>query len=191
MSGNTVLESGGINPTKAIIRQEGQLETFSTSVSEFENVSARDSNSFSWTSVPFNSSDADTMLLVQNTSDTLFLHIQTILVLTDLNSTGATVFTIDNAVTPSGTTVVGVCWNRAAPKVASAAAATNEIGNDSQENIIFDEEIFADVPRVWDLHGALILPKGAAIGIDFTLGATALSSASILGFYAIPDALRR
>ncbi len=190
MSGNTVLESGGINPTKAKIRSEGQLEVFATSVDEFENVSARDSSSFSWTVVPVNSDDADTILMVQNTSDTLFLHIQTILVLSDLNSTGATVFTIDNAVTPVGTLVTGVCWNRSAPRVAPAAAVADDTANDSQENIIFDEEILADVPRLWDLHGALILGKNAAVGIDLTLGATALSSATILGFYAIPDSLR-
>lgn len=188
--GNVTLESGGILPVKAKIRVEGQLETFSTAVEEFENVSATDSLAFSWTIIPVNSDDADTILMVQNTSDSLLLHITEILVLTDLNSTGATVFTIDNATTPVGLAVIGVCWNRAAPKVAPAAAVGDDTANTTQENIIFDEEILADEPRVWDLHGALILPKNGAIGIDLTLGATALCSASIQGFFAIDDALR-
>ncbi len=187
---DTRLVNSGTVPYGTRVRQEGQLEVFATAVEEFENVSARDSNAFSWTVVPVNSDDADTILMVQNTSDTLLLHILEILVLTDLNSTGATVFTIDNAAAPVGAAVTGVCWNRAAPKVAPALAKGDDTANDSQENIIFDEEIFADTPRVWDLHGALILPKNGAIGIDLTLGATALSSASIQGFFAINDALR-
>ena len=184
------LESGGINPVKAKIRSEGQLETFSTIVDEFENVSARDSNSFSWTTVPYNSSDADTVLAVQNTHDTLQLHIVEIRIKSDASSVSCVVFTIDAAAAPSGTLVTGACWNRAAPKVAKAVAATDDTANTSQETIIADEELIADVPNIFDMHSAVVLGTNAMIGVDIGTGSTALCSARIIGFYAIPDSLR-
>ena len=186
---NVVIESGGINPVKMKVRQEGQAEVFATAVEEFENVSARDSNAFSWTTIPVNSDSGDTILMVQNTSDTLLLHILNIRILTDL-STACVVFTIDNASTPVGLEIVGRCWNRAAPKVAPAAAVGDDTANTSQETIFFNEELILDERLVLDTHGAIILGKNAAIGIDIAVGATALSTAHIEGFFAINDALR-
>ncbi len=186
---NVVLESGGINPVKAKIRAEGQLEIFGVAVEEIENVSARDSNSFSWVTIPVNSDDGDTLLLVQNTSDTLILHIQSVRVLSDA-STACVVFTIDNATTPVGLEVVGKCWNRAAPKVAPAAAVGDDTANTSQETIFFNEELILDERLELDLHGAVLLGKDAAIGVDIATGATALSTCQIQGFFAINDALR-
>lgn len=185
---NVVIESGGINPVKAKVRAEGQFETFGVAVEEFENVSARDSLSFTWTSVPYNSANGDTQLLVQNISDTLLLHILEIRILVDTSS-ACVVFTIDAATTPVGTEVVGRCWNRAAPKVAPAAAVSDDTANTAQETIFFNEEVLADTLKVLDLHGALILGKNAAIGWDLAAGST-LSAGQISGFFAINDALR-
>lgn len=183
------IESGGINPVQMKVRAEGQAEIFATAVEEFENVSARDSNSFSWTTVPVNSDDGDTILMVQNTHDTLLLHISLLRILSD-KSTACVVFTIDAAVTPVGAAITGVCWNRKAPSVANAIAKGDDTANDTQENIFFNEELILDELKEIDTHGAIILGKNAAIGIDIATGSTALSTAHIEGFYAINDALR-
>ena len=179
--------SGGIRGTKARVRREGQLETFSVSVEEFENVSARNRNSFAWSIVPANFAVTETLLLLQNTSSALTLHIIDIDYLNDLDSQ-VEIHIIDAAITPSGgTEVTGFCYNRTAPRVADAVAFSNETGNSSQGTILWEHEILADTPRLIDFFGALILPKGAAVGVDVVAGATALASLTIRGFYAIPD----
>lgn len=186
MTANTLVNAGTI-PFGQKVREEGQAETFSVSVNEFENVSARSRLSFSWTIVPANFSAAETLLLVQNDSDTLVLHIEEVIVENDLNSLIQVHLTDRAALTPTGGTLVtGVCINQTAPKVAQAIARSNETGN-AQGNIIWNHEIILDTLTTIEWHGAILLAKGQSIAVDVTSGATAIASCSILGFFAIPD----
>ena len=187
----TTLVNAGIIPHGQRVRREGQAEVFAVTVDEFENVSARSRLSFSWGIVPANFSAAETLLLLQNTSAALHLHITDIDYLNDLDSQ-VEVHVIDAATTPSGgAEVIGFCYNRTAPRVAAAVAFSNETGNSGQGTILWEHEVIADTPHHIELQGALILPNGAAIGVDVVAGATALASLTIKGFYAIPDEERQ
>ncbi len=185
------LVNAGIDKHGQRVRREGQAEVFAVTVDEFENVSARSRLSFSWGIVPANFSVTETMLLLQNTSTALHLHITDVEYLNDLDSQ-VEIHVIDSAITPSGgTEVTGFCYNRTAPRVAAAVAFSNETGNSAQGTILWEHEVLADAFHHIEFQGALILPNGAAIGVDTVAGATALASLTIKGFYAIPDEERQ
>ncbi len=188
MSDLRIINSGTV-PYGVKVRSEGQLETFSISVDEFENVSARSRLSFAWSLVPKNSDNGDTVMLVRNDSSDLVLHISHIITQSDLN-TMVQIHTTDGAAfTPTGLAVVGVCLNRTGPRDADATAIGDETQN-AQGNIIWQHEIIADIPTFIDLHGAVLLGKNQSIAIDYTTGSTALCTATVYGFYAIPDEQR-
>lgn len=191
MSDEFVLIGAGVNPGRAKVRTpEGQLETFSVSVEEFENVSARERLGFSWTIVPADFAANETILLVTNDSDSLTLHITVAEFQTD-NATRARLHLTDRAdITPAGgAAVVGVCWNQTAPKKAPAIAFSNETAN-TIGNVIWDFPIAADTLIPVDLHGAVILGKGQSFGLDFVTAVTSLASCRFEGFFAIPDEAR-
>ena len=184
------LVGAGITPHRQKVRSEGQAETFSVAVDEFENISARDRNSFSWTIVPADFANAETLLLVQNDHASLHLHITEIDVQTDNASPVQIHLTDRAALTPAGGTLVtGVCWNQTAPRVAEAIARSNETAN-AQGNIIFNEPAGAASELHINLHGAVILAKGQSIAVDLTTASTSLASCNIRGFFAIPDEAR-
>ncbi len=184
------LVGAGVNPHKQRVRVEGQAETFSTTVDEFENVSARDRNSFSWTIVPADFGAAETILLIQNDNALLHLHLTEVDIQTD-NASPVQIHLTDRAtLTPAGgALVVGVCWNQTAPRVAEAIARSNETAN-AQGNIIFNEPVAANTATHIDLHGAVVLAKGQSLGVDLTTASTSLASCTIRGFFAIPDEAR-
>lgn len=187
---NMILESGGIIPYKQKVRQEGQAEVFAISVNEFENVSARERLSFSWSIVPAaNATASDTLLLVQCDSDDLVLHIEEIIIETDTDS-NITIHLTDRAAltVAGGVLVVGVCLNQTAPRVAPAIARFDETAN-VEGNIIWEHEILADQLTTLEVHGAVLLAKGQSIAVDQALTST-ISSCSIFGFFAIPDEKR-
>ena len=191
MAEDGITRNAGIIPHGQRVRREGQAEVFAVTVDEFENVSARSGLAFSWGIVPANFAVTETLLLLQNTSPALHLHIVDVDYLNDLDSQ-VEVHIIDAATTPAGGTAVnGFCYNRTAPRVAAAVAFSNETANGTQGTIFWEHEILADTHHHIELQGALILPNGAAIGVDVVAGATALASLTIKGFYAIPDEERQ
>lgn len=187
MSDEFVLVGAGVNPHKQKVRQEGQAEVFGVAVEEFENVSARTRLAFSWTIVPADFGAAETLLLIQNDSDNLTLHLTLAEFQTDNASVVRIHLTDRTVLVPTGGTLVtGVCWNQTAPKDAPAIARSNETGN-VLGNIIWDYPVAADTLIPVDLHGAVILGKGQSCGIDLTTASTSLASAKFEGFFAIPD----
>lgn len=168
------------------VREEGQLETFSITVNEFENVSALSRLSFTWTIVPFDPANDGTLLLVQNDSDQLVLHIEEVEVQSDLATVLKIHLTDRATLTPSGTAVVGVCWNQTAPRVAPAIAKANETNN-VLGNIIYNFPIVADTQVAIPMFGAILLAKGQSIGVDLGTSPTSLASCHIKGYFAIPD----
>ncbi len=185
MSTLRIVNSGTV-PHGVKVRQEGQLETFSTIVDEFENVSARDRLSFSWSLIPKASAGLDTIMAIRNESNSLFLHITSVEMTNDADTMVQIHMTNGAAYTAAGLAIVGVCLNRTAPRVAEVTAFGDETAN-TQGNIIWQHEILADIPRFVDLHGAVILGKGETIAVDYTAAAGALATMTILGFFAIPD----
>lgn len=179
--------SAGIRNVGMRVRREGQAEVFATTVDEFENVSARDRNSFSWSIVPADFEAGTTLLLIQNDNASLHLHITEAEFQTD-NASVVRVHLTDRAVlVPTGGTVVtGICWNQTAPRVAEALARSNETAN-VLGNIIWDFPIAADTLVTVELRGAIILAKGQSIAIDLTTASTSLVSCHMEGFFAIPD----
>lgn len=187
MSDEFVLVGAGVNPHKQKVREEGQAEVFAVAVEEFENVSARDRRSFSWTIVPADFANAETLLLVQNDSDQFHLHPTEVEFETDNDSPIQIHFTDGVDLIPAGgTAVVGVCWNRTAPRKATALARSNETAN-TQGSIIWNRNVLADTPTVINLHGAPVLGKGQSIAVDITTAPTSLASCTIRGFFAVPD----
>ncbi len=188
MSDLEIVSAGRLS-TGALVRVEGQLETFATTVTEFENVSARDGLAFSWTIVPATMANGDTVLSVQNTHDELILHIIEFRVKTDTSS-ALVIYTVDKPSTPTaGTLVTGVAWNRRNQNVAEALSFADDQTAHSQETILYNEEIIADVREVVDFQGAVLLGKDQMIAADLAAAST-LSSARVLGFYAKNDILR-
>lgn len=184
--GDTIVRNAGVNPHGQKVRAEGQAEVFAISVNEFENVSARSRLAFSWSIVPAIMANADTLLLIQNDSDTLVLHIEEVVITLDTSSLVQIHLTDRAALTPgAGTAVVGVCLNQTAPRVAAAIAFADE-QNNAQGNIIWNHEIILDERETVELHGAVLLSKGQSIAVDVTTAQT-IACCTIFGFYAIPD----
>jgi len=161
---------------------EGQLHVLATNESEAEHVSEHDSLFFSWSMVAADiGTGADTALLVRNTSSTLFLHIEDISFSADTASEWDIHFTSEATFTPTGTAVVGVCMNRAAPKVAEATAIADETAN-TQGNIIWSNQLAADVIHNVHYGGSLILGNNQQIAIDVTANTTGVNC-NITGYY--------
>ncbi len=161
----------------------GQLHVLSTVESEFEHISEHDSLAFSWSMLAVNlGAAADlTALLVQNTSDSLLLHIQDISFSADVASEYVIHTTDGAALTHSGVNVVGLCINRSAPKVAPATATSDEVNN-VRGNIIWANRIGADATHTERYGGAIILGKNGIIAVDQVADA-ALTNCVITGFY--------
>jgi len=186
------LVGAGVVPYRQRVRVEGQAETFSIGVTEFENVSARSRLSFTWTSVAADIGAAGTILLLQNISATLILHIEDISVTTDNASEVDLHFTNEAALTHSGTNVVGVCINRNGPRdaVLLSTATANE-ANNVQGNIFWTGDIPAGETEHIHWGGAVILGTNDIVAVDLTTASTNLASATIAGFYTIPDEARQ
>lgn len=160
-----------------------QLRVIADVESEFAHESEDKSLSFTWNTVSADYAAADTMLIVQNTSTTLKLHIEDVWFNTD-NASEFDIHTIDNATTPAGgTAVTGVCINRSALKVAEAAAHSDDTANSAQGNIIWTGTILASTIHTVKFGGAVILGTNDAIAIDVTAAPGSLATAGISGYY--------
>jgi hypothetical protein len=160
-----------------------QLRVIADMESEFKHESEGNSLSFTWNTVSADYAAADTMLIVQNTSPTLKLHIENVWFYTD-NASEFDIHTINDATTPAGgTAVTGVCLNRAAPKIAEAAAHSDDTANSAQGNIIWTGTILASTTYTVNYGGAVILGTNDAIAIDVTSAPGSLATAGISGYY--------
>ncbi len=154
------LEGAGVNPHKQKVREEGQAEAFAIVVSEFENVSALSRLSFSWTIVPANFSAAETLLIVQNDSDSFILHIEDVEMESDADTLVQVHFTNRADLTIAGGAIVtGVCWNQTAPKKAPALSLSKEAAN-VQGNVVWKHEVIAETPKIIPFNGEHLLVKG-------------------------------
>ncbi len=164
---------------------DGQLHVLATNESEFEHISETASLSFCWSTVAADYTAGETLLIVQNTSDSLLLHIEEISFSSDLLAE-FDIHTIAGATTPSGgTAVVGRCLNVASPKVAPAVGHSDDTANSSQGNIIWSNRVTANTVVLAQFGGAVILGKNDAIAVDITDAPTALANCNIAGYFKV------
>lgn len=162
--------------------EEGQLRVLASGESEFEAISERKGLSFTWTVLTVDQgAGAQTGLLLQNTSDQFLLHIEDVIVSSDVATEIDIHLTDKAALTHSGTNVVGICLNQNAIRVAPATATADE-ANNAQGNIIDTQQIAADEPYHRHFGGALILGKNGIVAVDITEDVGGISC-SISGYF--------
>ena len=162
----------------------GRFRTFATSETELSWASQQNGDAYTFMNVSYDYAALDTILLVENTSETKDLVIHRIFVQGDT----ATEFQIQCPIvsfTPTGTAVTGKNINRRSNNSASATAIADETAN-AQGDIIFNGWIVAGAaPFGLPIDGSIILGQGNSIGIDYvTDGGEA--RVGIVAYYRIP-----
>ena len=164
-----ILDGTGDGHTAAVDKKN-RLITFSVVESELHDA-AESGQAFSWASDTYDPDQDDTILMLKNTGDAP-LHITDMWIHSDAD-TRALVHLPTSEVTMAGTLITGVNLNTARNDVANADARRDETGN-TLGDLIWSTEIYAigDAAHIpWG--GALILGKNKAVGVDFTVAATA------------------
>ena len=163
---------------------DGHLSVIADVESEFEQVSERDSLSFTWTAVTADpGTGGDTVLLVQNISSTLLLHIEDVVFSSDVATEIDIHLTDKAALTHSGTNVVPICLNQASLRDGTTlSTATADEANNVQGNIVDTQQVGVDDPYIRSFGGALILGQNGIVAVDVTADTTGVSC-SISGYY--------
>ncbi len=175
-----VMLSGGTTGQNADVEDNCLKVRFKT---DFEQA-VEDGLAFSWANLTYDPDAHDTILGVANTSTTLDLYIEKIIMGSD-TSTQAVVHT-SSGVTMAGTAVTGVNLNRNSSYVAPATAFCDETGNGQQAasytGRLLAANLLAHQSVTVEVGGAIVIPYGHNIGIDLTTAATA-SNMTIVGYY--------
>jgi len=177
------LESGAGNGASAIITDDGRQNTSARSTSRLYYQSKEGTRGYSWQSLTYNYTAADTILLVKNTSTVETLVIHSISFSGDTTSVWH-IHRPTTDVTVAGTTVTGANLNGLSSTPALATAAADETGN-SQGTILYSATVLANTTYcVTDktIGTAIRLGTNQSIAVDVvTVGAAAVCS--IVGFY--------
>ncbi len=146
---------------------DNHLAVLAVIESELEHASEEGSLAFTWNFAQADIDTGDTIIMVQNISDDLILHIDNIWFSSSV-AAQYQVHVTNDATTPVGTAITGVCLNRRAPQLASthALAKGDETANSSQGLIIWAGSVVADATFTIQYGGALLLGPGDAIAID-------------------------
>jgi hypothetical protein len=146
-------------------------------------------DAYSWNSVSYNMTAADTVLLIANESPTRLLVINRIYVWSDVPTSIDVHFPAK--ATWTGTAVTGVNLNRASSKVAAATAITDETGQATQGPIYItlqtNEATGAQFAIDFYTDDVPILGKDDAIGVDMAGNAAAYECTIIGYFIDIPE----
>lgn len=175
--------ASGLNEMKVNI--EGEALTFAVSEQEIEHVSEASGLSFNWSSdIVASVGAAGTIMMVQNTSKTLDLHIEHISVNNGDTVSEVTVHVVTSATTPSGTTAItGLSLNTGKPQVADAVAVTRDTANSAQGTVIASRWLGVDSSVDIDTRG-LILTTNSAIAVDHVAGTSEVAM-TVVGFYKL------
>lgn len=179
MSG-TITLIGASNSQKANVADNALLVR---PYDEFEYAKAN-GDAYSWSSLTYDYTAADTILGVQNTSTSKDLYIYQITVTGDTAS--QFVVHTSSAVTMAGTAVTGVNLNRGSTSLASAIAKADETGN-GQAAASYSGRLytgrFANSGHVLlEPKGSIIIPYNWMIGVDVTTEGAA-ANVTIIGYY--------
>ncbi len=177
------IQGGTGNNYTAGVSDEFRLMTETVATPDFLHRNYHDGSAYVWNFPSYNAANADTVMFVQNDSNTN-LHIHHAFLWTDAATT-VTVHTIKNGETPAGTAVTGVNLKRGSGNVAEATAIQDETGNSSQGTILQLEYATANTPlTIFKEEGyEVILGKNDCIAIDLTTGSSAATFGHIVGYY--------
>jgi hypothetical protein len=166
-------DGAGVNPPMRTT-EDGQGEVMAVTESEFEYYSDVKGDAYTWNFLTYDPAAGDTIGLIKNTSESKELHIDSIIMSSDVE-TVITIHLPTTEVTPTGTAVTGVNLNTRSVKIAPATAITDETNN-TQGDIIFQTEIqAAGEPFVKNYEGALIIGQNRSIGLDLVADAGAFN----------------
>jgi len=174
------IEDGKGTGNRAEVNKENQLVVSATVASELEHESEANGSAYNWSSDIVSIDNADTVLLVKNTSDTP-LHIEYVEVANGTTPSEYTLHLPTSEVTLSGGSVVtGTNLNTGSSNVADALSRSDEEGN-TQGNVIGTAWLAADSNHKW-LTPGLILGKNKSVGVDLVLASTE-TAVTIVGHY--------
>ncbi len=142
-------DSGNI----AEVTDENKLRTYSTVESEVSYESETNKRAYTWTS-SYNYDAGDTIILLKNTSSTLNLIIDAVLL--SCNTTTQFITHFPKSTTLAGTVITGVNMNNSANGTADASCYGDETGN-TQGDIEVQGFILANTSIVLPYNGAVIL----------------------------------
>ena len=160
---------------------KNRLQTFSVVESELHDA-AETGQAYTWASNTYDPDQDDTILMLKNTGNA-DLHITDMWISSDAD-TRVIVHLPTSEVTMAGTSITGINLNTGRNDVADADARRDETGN-TQGDPIWTGEVFAigDAVHI-EWGGALILAKNKAVGVDFTVAATA-ADVVFWGFFEV------
>jgi hypothetical protein len=179
------LEDGTGSGSRVAINSNNQLKTISVIIPDLSYHSVKHSDTYSWTAVTADLAAGDTALLVSNDSQTKNLHIDYVYIWADVPT--AIKLHFPAYVTPAGTAVLGVNWNRKSGKLADATAKAGETANVfSQANVFYtirsNEDTNDQFGNTVCLCGAVILGYHTSIAVDIIADSAAFQC-TIIGHY--------
>lgn len=139
---------------------------------------------YSWTNATYDMTAADTIIGVRNISSIQNLHIDKVILSSDV-ATIVTFHRVNGSAALAGTLITGVNLNGASGNVALADARGDETTNSSQGDVLLDVELLAAQSLAIDFEGAIILGPNDMFGADYVANA-AIVHITVIGFYADP-----
>ena len=141
-------------------------------------------DAYVWHALTYSYSGADTLMGIRNTHPSKLLHIDKLIVSSQV-ATQIQLHVTEGSAALAGTAVTGYNMNSAAGNVAQADARVDETTNSAQGTRITTFEIVALTMFEFDFEGALIFKLNDAFGIDAVDAGTSFEL-SVFGFYNDP-----
>ena len=141
-------------------------------------------DAYVWHAVTYSYTGADTLMGIRNTHPTKLLHIDKIIVSSQV-ATQIQLHMTEGSAALAGTLVTGFNLNGASGNVAQADARVDETTNSSQGTRITTFEVVALTMFEFNFEGSLILKLNDALGIDGVDAGTSFEL-SVFGFYNDP-----
>jgi hypothetical protein len=177
-----IIENGGNGGGyKAKVTKGGRLDTSSRSNPRIYYVSRDKGQAFSWHSTYSVGGTGEEILYIKNTSDTLKLFIDDVIV----GGAVAAVFELrhETSGTAAGTTITGKNLNLGSGNVATATSFGNASVTGSLDgDIIASERVQAGDSKDFKTNDAIFLGKNDAVFIRY-VGSAGVAEASIFGYF--------
>ena len=156
---------------------ENRLDVYSTMESEISHESEVNNRAFTWTH-QYDSDDGDTIMLLKNTSSTLNLIIQAMVV----GVTDTTNFTLHNPsnTTLAGSTITGTNLNLGSALSADASCYGDETGNTTGTVLMYGR-FTADMAATVEFEGSIILGTSNELALNIASGSN--TSVTFIGYY--------
>ncbi len=137
-----------------------------------------------WHAVTYSYTGADTLMAIRNIHPTKLLHIDKLIVSTQV-ATQIQLHVTEGSAALAGTVVTGFNLNRDSGNVAQSDARVDETTNSAQGTRIITFELVALTMFEFDFEGSLIFKLNDAFGIDAVDAGTSFEL-SVLGFFNDP-----